>query len=136
MSVYEILAAIGVVAVLAVAIHILTMRDAIGNVALAAALSAFFGAFTAVTIYSEGVLPVWENHTQNLWGVQVWWDLLFAVGIALFFIVPRARKAGMAVPLWLLFVVSTASIGLLAMVARLFWLERQQETAAPAPATA
>ncbi len=29
----------------------------------------------------------------------------------------------MKVPLWILFVVATASIGLLAMVARLFWLE-------------
>ncbi|MFO6447718.1 hypothetical protein ACLBKU_11285 [Erythrobacter sp. NE805] len=30
----------------------------------------------------------------------------------------------MNLPLWTIFVVSTASIGLLAMVARLFWLEQ------------
>ena len=66
---------------------------------------------------------VWLNHTSNLWGVQVWWDLLFALGVAVFLVLPRARAQGMKVPLWILFVVATASIGLLAMVARLFWLE-------------
>ena len=78
-----------------------------------------------MTIARDGVMPVWVNHTSNLWGIQVWWDLLFALGIACFFVVPRARAQGMAVPLWLLFVAATASIGLLAMVARLFWLERR-----------
>ena len=48
------------------------------------------------------------------------------VMIALFFVAPRARKVGMNVTLWALFVGSTASIGLLAMCARLFWLENQQ----------
>ncbi|PKP63066.1 MAG: hypothetical protein CVT87_04755, partial [Alphaproteobacteria bacterium HGW-Alphaproteobacteria-9] len=53
------------------------------------------------------------------------WDLLISLTIALFLIVPRARAAGMNVPLWTLFIVATASIGLAAMCARLFWLERQ-----------
>ena len=69
-------------------------------------------------------MPVVVNHTTNLWGVQVWYDLLISVGVALVFVVPRARKVNMMVPLWVLFVASTASIGLLAMVARLFWLEQ------------
>ena len=68
-------------------------------------------------------MPVIANHTANLWGVQVWWDLLISVTVALFLIAPRARAAGMNLPLWTLFVVATASIGLLAMCARLFWLE-------------
>ena len=37
---------------------------------------------------------------------------------------PRARAQGMSIALWILFVATTASIGLLAMVARLFWLEK------------
>ena len=45
--------------------------------------------------------------------------------VALFFIAPRARAAGMNVLPWTLLVGCTASIGLLAMVARLFWLERR-----------
>ena len=124
MSSYAILFAAGLVAALVALAHIATNRENIGNTMLAAMLSAGFGAFTAVTIFKEGVMPVWLNHTSNLWGVQVWWDLLFSLGIACFFIVPRARAQGMNVALWLLFVALTASIGLLAMVARLFWLEK------------
>ena len=129
MSPFEYLAIGGMIAALIAVAHILLQGPTIGNSMVAAMLSAGFGAFTAVTIAQDGVLPVWTNHTVNLWGTQVWWDLLFAVGIALFFIAPRARKVGMNVPLWALFVVSTASIGLLAMCARLFWLENAKENA-------
>jgi len=97
--------------------------EAQGNALLAGALAAGFAAFTAVTIAAEGVVPVIVNHTSNLWGVQVWWDLLFSLSVATFLILPRARAAGMNVPLWALFIAATASIGLLAMAARLFWLE-------------
>jgi hypothetical protein len=96
-----------------------------GNAVLAGALSAGFAAFTAVTIAAEGVFPVILNHTSNLWGVQVWWDLLFSLGIATFLILPRARAQGMSVWPWVLFILATASIGLLAMCARLFLLENR-----------
>ena len=129
MSPYEYLALGGLVGALIAVAHILIQGPTVGNSLIAAMLSAAFGAFTAVTIAQEGVLPVWTNHTVNLWGTQVWWDLLFAVGVALFLIAPRARKVGMNLPLWSLFVVSTASIGLLAMCARLFWLENAAENA-------
>lgn len=123
----------GLVIALAAVVYIVSTNRVSGSFALAAALSAGFAAFTGITIWQDGVLPVWENHTANLWGVQVWWDLLFAVGIGLFLIAPRARKQGMNVPLWAIFVVSTASIGMLAMCARLFWLE-QTSGAAKVPA--
>jgi len=103
------------------------------NPHLAAALSAGLAAFTAIVLATEGVMPVWDNHTANLWGVQVWWDLLIAVTIGLALIAPRARAAGMNLPLWVLFVVATASIGLLAMCARLFWLEARGASAAALP---
>ncbi|MFN3864734.1 MAG: hypothetical protein ACK4RT_10680 [Erythrobacter sp.] len=95
-----------------------------GNAVLAALLSAGFAGFTAITIATEGVLPVILNHTTNLWGVQVWWDLLFSLGIAYVLILPRARAQGMNLPLWTALILATASIALLAMCARLFWLER------------
>ena len=120
----------GLVAVLAALAYMLSRREETGNPILAAMLSAGFGAYTAVTIATEGVLPVWLNHTSNLWGVQVWWDLLFSLGVAAFFILPRARAQGMSIPLWILLVASTASIGLLAMVARLFSLEKRAASAA------
>ncbi|MBX7513036.1 hypothetical protein K3179_00600 [Qipengyuania sp. GH38] len=107
--------------------YVLAGSPKVGSAILAAALAAGFGAFTAVTIANEGVLLVWTNHTQNLWGVQVWWDLLCAVVLAVFLIAPRARTAGMRMIPWILFVAATASIGLLAMVARLFWLEARAE---------
>lgn len=129
MSPFVILFLAGLAAALAAMIYIVVSQEKVGSAALAAALSGGFGAFTAITIFYEGVLPVWLNHTQNLWGVQVWWDLLISLTIALFFVLPRARAAGMSIFPWLLFVVCTASIGLLAMVARLFWLEKRAEAA-------
>ena len=83
--------------------------------------------FSAVTIATEGVFPVVLNHTSNLWGVQVWWDLLFSLSIAYFLILPRAKAQGMNLTLWTVFILATASIGLLAMCSRLFWLEGQSK---------
>lgn len=125
MNSFEILAVAGLIAVMFALGHIASTRDKVGSPVIAAALSGLFLGFTLVTIQRDGLLPVWTNHTTNLWGVQVWWDLLFSVGIAAFLIVPRAREQGMKVVPWLLFVAATASIGLLAMIARLFWLERR-----------
>lgn len=101
-----------------------------GNALLAGGLAAGFAAFSAVTIATEGVFPVVLNHTSNLWGVQVWWDLLFSLSIAFFLILPRARAQGMNVPLWTALILAVASIALLAMCARLFWLEQQSGRAA------
>lgn len=122
-----------VAAILAIALR----PGAPGNALLAGALSAGFAAFTAVTIAAEGVFPVIINHTSNLWGVQVWWDLLFSLSVAFFLILPRARAVGMNVPAWTVFILATASIGLLAMAARLFWLENSaQSTPEARPAAA
>lgn len=107
--------------------------DTPGNALLAGMLSAGFAAFTAVTIATEGVIPVILNHTSNLWGVQVWWDLLFSLTVAYFLILPRARAVGMNLPFWTAFILTTASIGLLAMCARLFLLE-QARAGTPASA--
>lgn len=78
-------------------------------------------------------MTVVANHSMNLWGTQVWYDLLISVSLALFFILPRARAAGMKPLPWVLFVAATASIGLLAMVARLWWLENNHGATAINP---
>ncbi len=106
--------------------YILIAKPTSGNIMIAAMLSAGFAAYTAVQIWAEGIMMFFTNHSANMTGIQVWWDLVMCVVIALFFIAPRARAAGMNVPLWTLFAASTASIGLLAMCARLFWLENQR----------
>lgn len=114
-----------------IAIGSLVLRDRkVGSAAVAAALCGGFAAYTAGAIYAEGVLPILTNQAGNLWGVQVWWDLLIAITIGLFLIAPRARAAGMNLPLWVILVVATASIGLLAMIARLFWLESDADNTA------
>jgi hypothetical protein len=72
----------------------------------------------------EGPLGFWTEHTRNLWGNQVWIDLLFAVGIAWTFILPRARRVGMSMWPWLGVVVATGCVGLGLMVARCLYLEQ------------
>lgn len=114
----------GIAAILVAIGWVLARRETIGSPAIAAALAGGFAAYSGVTIWAEGLMPVLTNNTSNLWGVQFWWDLLISVTIALFLIAPRARAQGMSLPLWTALIVATASIGLLAMCARLFWLER------------
>lgn len=118
----------GVVAVIGF-VAVLASKRETGSVLLFAMLCGGFSAYTGIQIWQEGIPMFWTNHSQNMTGVQVWWDLILAVLIALFFIAPRARKAGMNLPLWGLLVVSTASIGLTAMCARLFWLESHKNPA-------
>ena len=124
MTAFQILALAGAIIVLPIIVYLALSQKPKESVLIAACLSAGFGAYTAVTIWAEGFTPLIANHSMNLWGIQVWYDLLMSVGVALLFVIPRARKVGMNIPLWVLFVGSTASIGLMAMIARLFWLEQ------------
>ena len=55
------------VALVAIA-SILLNDQKVGSAALAAALAAGFAAYTAGTIYAEGLLVVLTNQTSNLWG--------------------------------------------------------------------
>ncbi|OBV12261.1 hypothetical protein [Erythrobacter dokdonensis] len=119
----------GLVWAVAAILSIMLRPNAPGSALLAASLAAGFAAFTAITIATEGVFPVVLNHTSNLWGVQVWWDLLLSLSVAYFLIAPRARAQGMNLPLWTVFILATASIGLLAMCARLFWQESKAKAA-------
>ena len=125
MTTLEILFVLGA-ACAAPAFLLLAIRGGVQeNPWIAAALATWFIFFSAVPIVQEGYLGFIPNHTQDLWGTQVWYDLIICVVISLVFIVPRARAVGMRVPLWVVAVALTASICLLPMVARLFWLERR-----------
>lgn len=77
----------------------------------------------------EGPLGFWPEHTRNMWGNQIWFDLLLAIGVAWAFIVPRAKEQGMRLSLWLLLILSSGSIGVLIMVARLLYLQGKQSRA-------
>lgn len=90
-----------------------------------AALSVAFFAFSLVTIASLGPLGFWTEHTRNLWGNQIWFDLLLAVGIGWCLIAPQARSLGMRLPLWFVAILCTGCIGFLAMLARLQYLRER-----------
>ena len=92
-----------------------------------ASLSALFCGWSVWSIMLEGPTGFWPVHTGSAWGNQVWFDLLFAVAIAWWLILPTARALGMRVRLWLLLVIGTGCIGFLAMLARYcFLLEKQK----------
>ena len=129
MTTLEILFALGAAAALPAILHLAFGRRVQESATLAALLAAGFIAFSAVPIIKEGYLGFIPNHTQDLWGTQVWYDLIICVVISLVFILPRARAVGMRIPVWVIAVSLTASIALLPMVARLFWLEKRAATA-------
>ena len=91
-----------------------------------ALLSAAFLIFSLITVITEGPLGFWTEHAESLWGNQVWFDLLIAIGIGWFLMLPKAKEMGMRLPLWLLFIICTGCIGLLAMLSR--WLYLQHNT--------
>lgn len=88
-----------------------------------AILFSAFLAFSLYTVFTEGPLGFWPNHSQDAWGNQVWFDLLIAIGIAWVLILPRAKAQNMKLPLWLIFIMCSGCIGVLAMLARLYALE-------------
>lgn len=90
-----------------------------------AAFAVAFLGWSLFTVGMEGPLGFWPNHTANAWGNQVWFDLLLAIGTAWALLLPRARAVGMRPLPWLVLIVASGSIGLLAMVARCLYLENR-----------
>lgn len=88
---------------------------------LPAAASAVFLTFSVVTVAAEGPTGFWVEHTRNLWGNQIWFDLLLAVSVAWASVWPQARQQGLKAWPWLLLILCTGCIGLLALVARVEW---------------
>lgn len=91
-----------------------------------ALFAAAFLAFTALAGATEGPFGFWPEHSaRKLWGNQIWFDLLLMFSIGWFLILPRARAQGMKVLPWMMFALVTGSIGFLAMLARLLYLEQR-----------
>ena len=91
-----------------------------------AILSVLFAAFSIFVVVRAGLFGFWANHVTGYWGNQIWIDLLLALGMVWALTLPRARAVGMKMPAWLLFIVCSGSIGALAMVARLLFLESRR----------
>lgn len=96
-----------------------------------ASLSAAFAAFSVFVVVQEGPLGFWTEHIRNGWGNQIFIDLLLAATTALLMGAERARAAKMRLQLWVVLVIATGSIGLMAFLARLWYLERDRQTCAP-----
>jgi hypothetical protein len=103
--------------------------EATGRWKTPASLSLLFCLFSAYTVGTEGPLGFIEEHTRSLWSSQIWFDLLLGVAIAVWWMVPPAQALGMRIPLWLVLVTITGNMGLLAMLARLWWLQEHVEEA-------
>lgn len=93
---------------------------------LPAGLALAFLAVSLVAALREGPLGFWPEHTRNLWGNQIWFDLLLLAGIGWFLALPRLRAAGLAPWPWLALILATGSIGFLAMIARLLYREARR----------
>lgn len=91
-----------------------------------AGAAALFLGWSLLAVVREGPLGFWPEHTRNLWSNQIWFDLLLAAAIAFAALVPRARAAGMRPLPWALAVLASGSVGLLAMAARLLYLEERR----------
>ncbi len=90
-----------------------------------AAAAAAFLVFSLYAVATEGLTGVWQEHVRSAWGNQIWIDLLLAVTIGWYLILPRARSAGMNPAVWLPLILLTGCIGFLAMLSRLTYLEQR-----------
>lgn len=93
-----------------------------------AVIAGAFAAWTCATVMADGFTMFWVNHTTNFSGNQVFFDLLIAVSLAFVAIAPEAKRQGMRLLPWALFVCGTASIGLTAMLARVLYLKEREAT--------
>ncbi|HKK23440.1 MAG TPA: hypothetical protein VJ947_07120 [Pseudohaliea sp.] len=83
-------------------------------------------AWGALAIQREGLFGFWSLVTGSAWGLQLWLDRLVVLAAAFFLLQNRARAAGMKSEVWVLAIIVTGGVGLLLMLARTVFLERQQ----------
>jgi hypothetical protein len=88
-----------------------------------AALMVAFAVLTLIAVVDEGPFGFWDNHIHNFWGNQVWVDLLMALGIGWYLIRPRMLAHHMSPWPWLALLCGTGSIGLVALLARVLYLD-------------
>ncbi len=90
-----------------------------------ALLSAVFFAGSLRAVATGGLLGFWTEHIRNDWNNQMFVDLLLSASCAYFLLLARARAVSMRVLPWFVTIAATGSIGLLAMLARMLFLEHK-----------
>lgn len=135
MNLTAILPAVALAATVALSVGLLSARrPRQGAWILPLVAAVAFAAFSVVTIMQEGPTGFWPNHSEDLWGNQVWIDLLVGIVISWSFLVAEGRRRGMRTLPWLLLIFASGNIGVLAMLARLLFLrERAAATNASSP---
>lgn len=103
---------------------------------LPALASLAFLTFSLVVAAREGLFGFLVEHRRNGWGVQIGIDLVLATIVALSFITPAARRAGVRMAPWIVLTLCTGSIGLLALVARVLYAQSHTSGTAAGGATA
>ncbi|MFB9991358.1 hypothetical protein ACFFLM_05115 [Deinococcus oregonensis] len=88
-------------------------------------LSALFFGFSVYAGVNEGATGFWPEHIRNLWGNQIWFDLLLAVCAGLYVLVPKAKSLGIFPLPWVILTVATGSFGLLAFLGFVLWKQEQ-----------
>lgn len=99
--------------------------DVTGSWVVPAGLATLFFGYSFYTGLTEGATGFWPEHTRNLWGTQIWFDLLLAASVALSLLIPKARALGINPLPWAILSVATGSIGLLAFLALVLWTQRR-----------
>ncbi|KAA8494751.1 hypothetical protein FVE85_2992 [Porphyridium purpureum] len=99
-------------------------------VAPAVASAGFLG-YSILTVVKEGPMGFWIDHTRDLWGVQIWMDLLLSVAVGWTLMMPRAKKVDMNLPFWGVLTLLTGNIGFLGALARLLFLEENAKPYTP-----
>ena len=127
-SMFATLPAIAILLFIAASLALLLRQDKsrTGSWLVPAGLAVLFLGWSLYTMSVEGPFGFWPNHTRDAWGNQIWFDLLLAIGTAWALLLPRARAVGMRPVPWLVLIVSSGSIGLLAMLARCLYLEHRK----------
>ncbi len=97
----------------------------VGSWWIPALLAALFFAGSLRAIATGGVFGFWAEHIRNDWNNQIFIDLLLSASCAYFLLLARARAVAMRVLPWFVAIAMTGSIGLLAMIARVLFLERK-----------
>ncbi|NTY02411.1 hypothetical protein [Deinococcus sp. JMULE3] len=105
----------------AVTLALSRRTDAPGPWVVPATLAALFFGFSFYAGIHEGATGFWPEHVRNLWGNQIWFDLLLAASVALYLLIPKARALGINPLPWAVLSIATGSIGLLAFLAFVLW---------------
>lgn len=85
------------------------------------------GGWTLYAVFAGGFRAYWPLFLSSAWGYQMWFDLLIALALAFAALVTPMRTVGMRPLIWALAVIAGGSVGLLALAARLLYLQADRK---------